>query len=93
MDVLDRAGEVGVDFEAVEIADDEQRWVFEVLAVLEELLVGGDEVFVLAFVFPAEVLAHPDIGPAVAAVGFVDAALERVPRAFRIGGGRFGLAE
>ncbi len=93
MDLLDRAGEVGVDFEAVEVADDQQRRVFEVFAVLEELLVGGGEVFVLAFVFPAEVAAHPDVGPALAAVGFLDAALERVPRAFGVGGGRLGLAE
>ena len=70
-----------------------QRRVFEVFAVLEQLLVGGVEVFVLAFVFPAEVAAHPDVGPAVAAVGFVDAAFEGVPRAVGVGLGGLGLAE
>jgi hypothetical protein len=91
--VLGSAGEVGVDFEAVEVADDQQRRVFEVFAVLEELFVGGGEVFVFAFVFPAEVAAHPDVGPALAAFGFVDAAFEGVPGAVGVGGGRFGLAQ
>ncbi len=93
VDALDRAREVGMDFEAVEVADHEERRVFEVLAVLEELAVGGGEVFVFAFVFPAEVAAHPDVGPALASLGFADAAFEGVPGAFGVGGGRFGLAE
>jgi hypothetical protein len=38
-------------------------------------------------------LAHPNIGPALAAAGFVDAAFERVPGAFGIGGGGLGLAK
>ncbi len=79
VDVLGSAGEVGVDFEAVEVTDNQQRRVFEVFAVLEELAVGGGEVFVFAFVFPAEVAAEPDVGPTLAAFGFVDAALEGVP--------------
>ena len=122
MDLLDRAREVRVDFEAVEIADDQQGWVLEVFAVLEELLVGGCEVFMFAFIFPAEVVAKPDVGPAAAGggrarlqpswfsvvttrlggslalpfvvdCGFANAALECVPRACGVGGGRFGLAE
>ena len=36
--MFDGAGEVGVDFEAVEIADDQEGRVLEVFAVLEELL-------------------------------------------------------
>ena len=47
----------------------------------------------LALVFPAEVAAHPDVGPALAAVGLADAALEGVPGAVGIGLGRLGLAE
>ncbi len=93
VDALDGAGEVGVDFNAVEVADHEERRVFEVLAVLEELAVGGGEVFVLAFVFPAEVAAHPNVGPAVAALGFSHAAFERIPGAFGVGSGGFGLAQ
>jgi hypothetical protein len=45
------------------------------------------------FVFPGEVLAHPDVGPTFAAAGLVDAALEGVPGTVRIGGGGFGLPE
>ena len=56
-------------------------------------LAGGGEVFVLAFVFPAEVAAHPDVGPTVSAIGFVDAALESVPGAYGIGFGGLRLAE
>lgn len=93
VDALGGAGEVGVDFEAVEVADDQERWVFEVFTVLEQLFVGGGEVFVFAFVFPAEVIVHPDVGPAVAAVGFMDAAFESVPGAVGVGFGGFGLAE
>lgn len=81
VDVLHRAGKVGVDFEAVEVADHEERQILQGLAVKVQLLVGGGEVFVLALVFPAEVLAHPDVGPALAAIGFTDAAFERVPGA------------
>ena len=70
---------------------------------MEELLVGGGEVFVLAFVLPAEMVAEPDIGPAatggcgdggfVVDFSFADTALERVPSAFGVGGGRLGLAK
>jgi hypothetical protein len=93
VDLFGGARDVGVNLEAVEVANDEQRRVFEVFAVLEELLVGSGEVFLLAFVFPAEVAAEPDVGPAGAAFGFIDAALECVPSALGVGGGRFGLAE
>jgi hypothetical protein len=85
-------GEVGVDFEAIQIADDQERRVFKVFAVQEELLVGLFQALVFAFVFPGEFVAHPDIGPAFAA-GLVDAALEGVPGAVGIGGRRLGLAE
>ena len=39
----------------------------------------------LALVLPAEMAPHPDVGPAVAAVGLLDALLEGVPGAFRVG--------
>ncbi len=65
----------------------------EILAVEKELVVGRVEVFVFAFVLPTEVAAHPDVGPTVAALGFLDAALEGVPLAVGIGGGRFRLVE
>jgi hypothetical protein len=85
-------GKVGVDFETVEIRDDEERRVLQVLPVEEELLIGLEQAAALAFVFPGEVALPPDVGPALAAAGLVDAALERVPGALRIGGRRLGLA-
>lgn len=93
VDLFGGAGEVGVDFEAVKIADDQERRVVERFAVLEELVVGRLEVGPLLFVFPAEMVLHPDVGPAFAAVGFGGAALEAVPGAFGIGAGWLRLAE
>ncbi len=51
-----------------------------------------------AFVFPTEMAAKPDIGPAVPGgiwvVGVLaNTAFECVPRAFRVGRGGLGLAE
>ena len=90
MDERRRVGEVGVDLEAVEVADDEQRRVLKSLAVLQELLVGGGQVLVLALVLPGEVAALPDVGEAIAADGLLGALLEGVPVAGRVGlvGGR-----
>ena len=70
------AGEVGVDHDAVHVADDQQRRVLQGLAVLEELLVGRVEVLVLALVLPGEVAPLPDVGPAVAAAVLRRALLE-----------------
>ena len=39
-DVLDGVGEIGVDFETVEIADDEERRISEIVAVELELAKG-----------------------------------------------------
>jgi len=46
--------------------------------VVGELLERGVQVAAGFLVFPAEVAAFPDIGPAVAAAGFAGAALETV---------------
>lgn len=93
MDLLRRAREVRVNFEAIHVADDQQRRVAEVFAVLQQLLVGGDEVFVLPLVLPGEVVLHPDVGPPLFAFKLVDAALERVPGAVGVGCSRRRLAE
>ena len=61
------AGEGGVDDDALAVADDEQRRVVELQGVVGELLEGGGEVAAGFLVFPAEVAALPDVGPAVAA--------------------------
>ncbi len=57
VDARGGCGEVGVDLEALEVADDKQGRVAEVFAVIVELLVGLFKVFELAFVFPCEVVA------------------------------------
>ena len=88
---LGRGGEVGMDLEAVHVANDQQRRVLQVFAVEQQLGVGRLQVLVLALVLPAEVAAHPDVGPAVAALGLLDALLEGVPLALRVGLGRLGL--
>jgi hypothetical protein len=82
-----------VDLEPVEVADDQERRVLQGLAVPLELLIGGLEVAVLALVLPAELLLQPDVGPALLAVGRVDALLEGVPTSGRIDVSRLRLAE
>ena len=67
VDAGSSVGEVGVDLDAVHVADDEGGRVFEVFAVVEELAVGGGEVGAVALVLPAEVSALPDVGPALSA--------------------------
>jgi hypothetical protein len=93
VDALEGVGEVGVNLEAVEVADDQERRVFEVFAVAEKLLVGVGEVSMFALVLPAEVAAHPDVGPAAFAGGLGDAALESVMCTFGVGFGGLGLTE
>lgn len=46
-----------------EVADDEQRGVFEVFAIEQELIVRGVEVLVFAVVLPAEEPTFPHVGP------------------------------
>ena len=82
-----------MDLEAVEVADDEQRRIEEVFAVVEELFVGFFEVLVLAFVLPGEVAAHPDVGVALASAGFGDVFFEGVTFALGVGFGGLRLAE
>ena len=86
-------GEVGVDLEAGEIAHHQQRRVTQSLAVAVELRVGGGEVLALALVLPGEVVAHPDVGEALAALGLAGSLLEGVPLAGRVGVVGRGLAE
>jgi hypothetical protein len=69
------------------------QWVFQVFAVAQQLLIGGGQVFVLALVFPGEMLAHPDVGPAFAAADYGDAEFEGVPGAVGVGLCGLGLAE
>ena len=60
------AAEVRVNDDALAVGHDEQRRGFEVVGVVGELAEGFIEVASWFFVFPAEMAAFPDIGPAVA---------------------------
>src|SRR4051812_10384747 len=74
-----RVREVGVDLEAIEIADDKQRRVFEGLSILQELPVRGREILALALILPGEVALLPHVSEAVAAAGLLGALLKGVP--------------
>lgn len=85
--------EVGVDADDVHVAHDEEGWVLEVGAVFEELVVGGSEVFVPAFVFPAKEVLLPHVGPAVAAGLFGRAFFKGEGLAGGVRRGGFGMAD
>src|SRR5690606_28052453 len=70
-----------------------QRRVFEVLAVLLKLRVGGVErrVLALALVLDGEVAAIPHVGVALLAAGLLDARLEGEELAGRVEFGRRGV--
>jgi hypothetical protein len=83
-DLLDGVGEIGVDADDVEVADDEQGRIAEVVLVAEELDVGGVEVLADALVLPGDVAVIPNVRPAIAATGDFGAALEGVGLAGRV---------
>jgi hypothetical protein len=72
------AGERGVDDDAFAVGDHQQRRVIQVQRVIEQLLEGCIQVLAGRFVFPAETIALPDIGPAIAAARLFRAPLETV---------------
>ena len=82
-----------MDLETIEVANDEQRRAIQIFTVLEQLLIGGLEVFVFAFIFPGEKAAHPDVGETVTSRGLGDAFFKGVRVAFLIDFGWGGLAE
>ena len=81
-----------MDDNLIEIARHQQRRVFERLAILEQLLVGVVEVGVPTLVFPGEVAALPDIGPALATALRADARLKGEALAGRVVFGRRRVA-
>ena len=93
VDALASSGEVGVDLKALEVADDEEGRVCQLFTVVVELLIGLLEVFVLALVFPGEVVAEPDVGKAFAAARFADVLFESEALAGGIGGGWMRMTE
>ena len=88
-----RVVEVGADADDVHVAHHQQRRVVEVGAVFEKLVIGGVEVFVPAFVFPAKEVLLPNVGPAVSAAVFGRTSLEGEPLPLRIGLLRLGVAD
>ena len=91
--LADAVRPVGADPEPHHVGDDQQRRVLERQRVLPELLERGVEVGAPSLVFPGEVVALPDVGPAVAARVFTRAALEAVRLAGRVGLDRRRLAQ
>ena len=82
-----------MDFEAVQVADDEQRRVFQGLAVLQQLLVGGDEILVLPFVFqPKWPRIQTSAQPSPPAV-FLTPLFKAVPLSLQVHVRRRGLGE
>lgn len=68
--------ELGVDFEADEVTDDEKGRIVERFVILVELLVCLLEVATLGFVFPGEETALPYVSVAfISAAGLGDALL------------------
>ena len=62
----------------IEVADDQQGRIFEGESILLELPECGVQVLALAFIFPAEVAALPDVGPTLAATCLRSTALKAV---------------
>lgn len=60
---LDHVGEVGMDYNAVNIREQQQWRIDQEFAILQKLIVGFLQVDVLALVLPSEVLLLPDIRP------------------------------
>lgn len=88
MDLDDRVGEMGMNLDGAEVADDQQRRVVQGGRVLLQLPQGRAQVLVLALILPGETVLAPDIGPAVAPAGLLHPLLEAEPLALRIGDGR-----
>ena len=86
-------GEIGVDDDSVQVADDEYRRAGERVAVQEKLVIGVVQILVLALVFPAEEILFPDIGEAIAAAVFFRALFKAKGFARGIGLGGRGMPE
>ena len=93
VDPADAVGPVCMDAEPQHVRDDQQRRILQGQRVLPELRESGVQVGALALVLPGEVVALPDVGPAVAAGVLARAALEAVTRAGRVGFGGGWLAQ
>ena len=91
--LADTVRPVGADAEPHHVRDDQQRWVLQRQRVLPELSERGVEVSTPALVFPGEVVAFPDVGPALAARVLARAALETIGLAGWVGFSRRRLIQ
>ena len=65
IDLLCRAGEVGMNLEQLKVTHHKEWRIFQILTIFEELLIRDIKVLVLAFVLPTKAAALPDIGKAL----------------------------
>ena len=93
MNLLNRVGPVGVDPDAVHVADDQQGRIFQGDAVLQQLVVGFFQIFSRALIFPRKAFLAPNVRPAFAAAGLRGTFFEGKPFAFWISRDRIDDAE
>ena len=55
-----------MDFDLVDVADDQQWWVFERLTILQKMVVRKIKTLVQTFVFPAEIFLLPNVSQTIA---------------------------
>ena len=81
-------GEIGVDDDALDVADDQERRVLQRFSVLEELLIRLLQVSIGSLVLPAEEALLPDVGKPLAAGGLLNRLLEgkRLSRRIKVSG-------
>lgn len=73
-----------MDDDGLEVADDQQGWVFQRLTVLQELLISPVEVGMFPLVFQGKVAPIPDIGKALTTIGLAGVGLKAKKLAFGV---------
>ena len=76
--LLQSVGIIGMDLEAIKVTYDQQRRVFQVFAILKQLLIRLVEVFVFPFVLPCEISALPHVSEAITPGSLLGTFLESV---------------
>ena len=80
-----------MDSKTLLVADHQQWRIFQILAVVSKLGIGGGQVFMLPLVLPCEIAALPYVRLAFAAPQLGDVFFKREGIASRIGGGGMRL--
>jgi hypothetical protein len=89
----DRVIPIRVNAEFVEVADNQERRVFQRDCVLLKLGKRGAKVATATLILPPKMPALPDIGPPLRTRGLRSTALEAITLSSRIGVSRGGLAK